>query len=143
MTRPTTNGRLDIPDSLEDWIIFYEGEVAKIGRLVAPMDEDTLREEMEDGMPSVTLCPVFIFTRTVLPARTAQGPVLSDIHQANRIESAFDLGDGDTQANVTLVDFEFASARPLSSRRHIAARLSEAQRVHNGQIVVPAVEVQR
>ena len=141
MTRKdTANGRLTIDESLEDWIIFYEGDVAKIGRLVGT-NEEAIRDEMEDGPPSVTVSPVFVLTRTVLPARTVQGPVLSDIHQAQRIESAFDLGDGDSEAYVLLVDFEFASARPLSSRRHLAARLNEAQRVHAGQIVVPAMEV--
>jgi len=141
MTRKdTSNGRLSIDESLEDWIIFYEGDVAKIGRLVGT-SEDELRDEMEDGTPSVTLAPVFVFSRTVLPMRTPQGQVLTPIPSADRLESAFDLGDGDSEVYVLLSDFEFASTRTLASRRHIAARLNEAQRIHAGQIVVPAVEV--
>lgn len=140
MTRKDSNGRLTIDESLEDWILFYEGDVAKIGRLVGTT-EDELRDEMEDGTPSVTLSPVFVFIRTAYAARAPQGPVLMTDHGTHRLESAFDLGDGDSACNVFLADFEFVSARPLSSRRHIAARLNEAQRVHAGQIVVPAMEV--
>lgn len=140
MTRQSANGRLTIDESLDGWILFYEGDVAKIGRLVGTTEEE-LRDEMEDGTPSVTLSPVFVFRCTVLPMRTQQGQQLTGLPSADRIESAFDLGDGDSEVFVFLADFEFVSARPLASRRHIAARLNEAQRVHAGQIVVPAMEV--